>query len=99
MIHDSYPVSRHRATAGKKILRIGRKMDATALNEEWAVARVQLAKVKAQLANVESKLREPGTSEANLLEEKKQLREKEKQIREEGILLLQLILRQSPGKY
>ena len=69
-----------------------------ALNERLTVAEGEIKTVEVQLAAVERKLDEPGADIAYLREEKKQLRDKEKQLREEKRLILELILRQSPGK-
>ena len=72
-----------------KIPLLARKMDA--LQERLTVAEEEIKAVEVQLAAVERKLDEPGA-------EKEYLRDKEKQLREEKRLILELILRQSPGK-
>ena len=62
-----------------------------ALNERLTVAEGEIKTVEVQLAAVERKLDEPGADIAYLRDKEKQLREKER-------LILELILRQSPGK-
>ena len=61
------------------------------LNERLTVAEGEIKTVEVQLAAVERKLDEPGA-------DIEYLREKERLIREEKRLILELILRQSPGK-
>ena len=62
-----------------------------ALNERLTVAEGEIKTVEVQLAAVERKLDEPGA-------DIEYLRDKEKQLREKERLILELILRQSPGK-
>ena len=69
-----------------------------ALNDQRKVAEDEIKVVVGQLAAVERGLLEPDADIAYLRKEKDQLRDKEKQLREEKRLILELILRQSPGK-
>ena len=72
-----------------KIPLLARKMDA--LQERLTVAEEEIKAVEGQLAAVERKLDEPSADISYL-------RDKEKQLREVKRLILELILRQSPGK-
>ena len=69
-----------------------------ALNERLTVAEEEIKTVEVQLAAVERKLDEPGADISYLRDKEKRLQEKEKQLREKERLILELILRQSPGK-
>ena len=69
-----------------------------ALNDQRKVAEDEIKVVVGQLAAVERKLDEPSADISYLRDKEKQLREKERQLREKKRLILELILRQSPGK-
>ena len=69
-----------------------------AFNERLTVAAEEIKVVEGQLAAVERGLHEPDADISYLRKEKDQLREKARQLREEKILILELILRQTPGK-
>ena len=69
-----------------------------ALQERLIVAEDEIKVVVGQLAAVERKLDEPGADIEYLRKEKDQLQNERKQLREEKRLILELILRQSPGK-
>ena len=79
-----------------KIPLLARKMDA--LQERLTVAEDEIKFVVGQLAAVERKLDEPGADISYLRDKEKRLQDKEKQLREEKRIILELILRQSPGK-
>lgn len=79
-----------------KIPLLARIMDA--LNERLTVAEGEIKTVEVLLAAVERKLDEPGADIAYLRDKEKRLQDKEKQLREKERLILELILRQSPGK-
>ena len=69
-----------------------------ACNERMAVAEGKIKFVEDQIADVESGLLKPNADTSYLQEKEKRLRKKEEQLREEKILILELILRQSPGE-
>jgi septal ring factor EnvC (AmiA/AmiB activator) len=69
-----------------------------ALNDQRKVAEDEIKVVLGQLAAVERKLDEPDADIAYLRKEKDQLRDEMKQLREKERLILELILRQTPGK-
>jgi septal ring factor EnvC (AmiA/AmiB activator) len=69
-----------------------------ALNERLTVAEGEIKTVEVQLAAVERKLDEPGADIAYLRKKEDQLIEEKRQLREEKRLILEHILRQSPGK-
>ena len=69
-----------------------------ALNDQRKVAEDEIKVVVGQLAAVERKLDEPGADISYLRDKEKRLQDKEKQLRDKERLILELILRQSPGK-
>ena len=69
-----------------------------ALQERLTVAEEEIKAVKGQLAAVERKLDEPSADISYLRDKEKQLQEEKRQLREKERLILELILRQSPGK-
>ena len=69
-----------------------------ALQERLIVAEDEIKVVVGQLAAVERKLDEPGADITYLRDKEKRLQEEERQLREIERLILELILRQSPGK-
>ena len=75
---------------------LARKMDA--FNERLTVAEGKIEVVEDQIADVERGLLKPNADTSYLRDERKQLRKKEEQLREEKRLILELILRQSPGE-
>jgi septal ring factor EnvC (AmiA/AmiB activator) len=75
---------------------LARKMDYC--NERLTVAEGEIKAVEDQIADVERRLLEPDAVIQYLREEKNQLREKEHQLREKERLILEIILRQSPGR-
>ena len=69
-----------------------------ALQERLTVAEGEIKTVEVQLAAVERKLDEPGAEKEYLRDKEKRLQEEKRQLREKERLILELILRQSPGK-
>jgi septal ring factor EnvC (AmiA/AmiB activator) len=68
-----------------------------AFQERLTVAE-EIKAVEGQLAAVERGFLEPDADIAYLRDERKQLRDERRQLREKERLILELILRQSPGK-
>ena len=69
-----------------------------ALYERLTVAGGEIKTVEVQLPAVERKYDEPGADIAYLRDKEKRLQDKEKQLRENERFILELILRQSPGR-